>query len=189
MEISLAQAQGIVVYLNRRRVIFVTVLMISIVTLFLGLDAFAIWAFWNHYNIDSGAYVAAVLLPIGTFLMGAALLIYLRKGYQSEPVIVIDFQGIHINSTLVGGQHFLPWSHRECISSFRMNWYTWLAIRLKDPTLYRGNVPYKRRKDPVTGAHFTILQLLLSLSATQIMHHIQETYASELLRYEVKVIC
>jgi hypothetical protein len=188
MEIPLPQAHGIMVYLNRRRAIFVTGITILIFALFLGMSVFAIWAFWNHYNIDIGAYVAAILLSIFTPVMGAAMVIYLRRGYQREPVIVIDAQGIYLNSPLVGGQHFLPWSHIECISSFRMNGYTSLTIRLKNPTLYRGDVPYERRRDPMTGAHFTILQTLLSLPAAQIMRRIEEIYASELLRYEVKVL-
>jgi hypothetical protein len=188
MEIPLSQAQGIMIYLNRRRAIFVTGITMLIFALFLSMSVFTIWAFWNHYHIDSGAYAAAILLAIFTPAMGAAIVIYLRRGYQRAPVIIVDAQGIHLNSQLVGGQHFLPWSHIECISSFRMNLYTSLAILLKNPTLYRGDVSYERRRDPMTGAHFTILQTLLSLPAAQIMRQIEETYASELLRYKVKIL-
>lgn len=188
MEISLPRDQGIMVYLNRRRAIFVIGITMLIFALFLVMSVFTIWAFWNHYNIDSGSYAAAILLSIFTPAMGAAMVIYLGRGYQREPVIVVDAQGIHLHSQLVGGQHFLPWSHIECISSFHMNWYTSLAIRLKNPTLYRGDAPYERRKDPMTGAHFTILQTLLSLPAAQIMRQIEETYAPELLMHEIKVL-
>ena len=61
--------------------------------LIVGLDVFAIWAFWNHYDIDAGAYVAAVMLVVVTPFIGAVLFFALYKLRQPGPAFTINSQG------------------------------------------------------------------------------------------------
>jgi hypothetical protein len=192
------QNYEIVIYTNRKRLIGITSLIMLIFLLIVGMDLFAIWAFWNHYDIDTGAYVAAFILLISTLFIGLVVFVAFYTLCQSGPAFTINSQGFFFYSPLCSGllspfkPSFIPWEEIEWIASRRGGIYTWLALSLKDPahywSLYRKGPFRKWNRDPLTGAHINIAQYLFSLSARQIIQQIEENYRSELLTYEVKVI-
>jgi hypothetical protein len=191
------QTHEIVVYTNRKRVFLATSLAMLACLFIGGMDAFAIWAFWNHYEIDTGAYVAAFILPICTAFMGWFLFLVLYGLRQRGPAMTINSQGFSFSFPLRFAfwprrrQSFIPWEEIEWMASSQRGMYTWLSLSLKDPAHYwslYGHGPYRTwRRDALTGAHINIAQYSFSLSARQILQQIEENYRSELIRYEVKV--
>ena len=192
------RTHDIVVYRNRKRSFGVISIMVLAFLFMIGMDVFAIWAFWNRYEIDTGAYVAALTLPIGTLFIGWVIFVSLYVLRQRGPAIIINSQGFSFHFPLRFaflprfGQSFLPWEEIEWIASSRRGMLTWLSLSLKDPAHYwslYGNGPFhKWRRDPLTGAHINIAQYSFTLSAKQILQRIEESYSSELLKYAVKVI-
>ncbi len=152
METLNLQTHGIAVYPNRKRLFWVTSLMVLLFLPMLGVDVFAIWAFWNHiwafwhrYEIDTGAYVAATMLSIGTFFVGWGMFVALYRLRRRGPAIIINSQGfytdfpLHFTFLLRSRQSFIPWEEIEWISSFHLSpgvMYTWLSLSLKHPAHY-----------------------------------------------------
>ncbi len=152
METLNLQTHGIAVYPNRKRLFWFTSLMVLLFLPMLGVDVFAIWAFWNHiwafwhrYEIDTGAYVAATMLSIGTFFVGWGMFVALYRLRRRGPAIIINSQGfytdfpLHFTFLLRSRQSFIPWEEIEWISSFHLSpgvMYTWLSLSLKDPAHY-----------------------------------------------------
>jgi hypothetical protein len=198
MNVLNLQSREVAVYLNRLRLIGITCIIVLAFLLIIGMDIFAIWAFWSHYDIDTGAYVAAVILPIGTLFMGSLLFVALYELRRPGPAFMINSQGFFFYSPLCSGllppfkSSFIPWEEIEWIASRRGGIYTYLALSLKDPDHYwslYGNGSFRKwRRDPLTGAHVSIAQYLFSLSAMQIIQQIAENYRPELLTHEVKLI-
>jgi hypothetical protein len=195
MEALSLQTYDIVVYPNRKRLFWARSIIVLAFLLMIGMDGFAIWAFGNHYHIDAGAYVAAVMLPIGTLYMGAWVTLMLLYGLRWRgPAIMINSEGLSMGFPLRLAfsrpirQSFIPWEEIEWISSFRDGM---LSLSLKDPAHYwslYGHGKYRRwRRHALTGAHININQYSLSLSAAQILQRIEEHYSSELLKYEVQM--
>lgn len=200
MEAFQQQAHTItVVYSSRKRVFWLMSLIVVLFLLLIGIDVFTIWAFWNRYDIDAGAYVAAVILPICTFLVGwiTCIGLYARLR-QRGPAISINAQGLYLNFPLRFAffpyfkQSFVPWEEIEWMSSRKRGMYTWFSLSLKDPAHYwslYGHGPYRTwRQASLTGAHINITDFSLSLTARQMLQRIEENYHSELLKYEVKII-
>lgn len=198
METLNVQTHGIVVSPSRKRLFRMKSIMVLAILLIIGMDVFAIWAFWNHYGIDASAYVAAIVLPIGTLFMGWATFILLYRLRWRGSAIVINTQGLCVDFPLRfsfsprGRQSFIPWEEIEWISSSGSGIYTtWLSISLKDPARYwslYGRGKYRHwRRDSLTSAHINIFQSPLSLSSAQILQRIEECYNTELLKYEVMI--
>jgi hypothetical protein len=193
------QTHEIAVYINQKRLMLLTSIMALLCLLIGGMDVFALWAFWNHYEIDTGAYVAAVILSIGTATMGWFLFVMLYTLRQRGPAITINSEGfsfaipLHFAFVSQFRQSFIPWEEIEWIASSQQGMYTWLSLSLKDPAHYwslYGHGPFRSwRRDALTGAHINVAQYTLSLSAGQILQQIEENYSSELLKYEIKMRC
>lgn len=191
------QTHEIVVYANRKRVLLAASLTMLACLFIGGIDAFAIWAFWNHYEIDTGAYVAAFILPLVTVFMGWFLFIVLSGLRLHSPAITINLQGfsflIPLRFAFVPRfrQSFLPWEEIEWIALSQRGMFACLSLSLKDPARYwslYGHGPFRPwRRDALTGAHINIAQSSFSLSARQILQQVQENYSSELFKYEVKI--
>ncbi|GHO64069.1 hypothetical protein KSC_029610 [Ktedonobacter sp. SOSP1-52] len=157
----------IAVSLNRWRVFLLLSAIVLMGLIILGLDAFVTWAFWNQYHIDTGAYVAAIILFIGTLFFVWAIALMVQRLRQQCPVIIINSQGLYVDFplrfTLVPRfkQSFLPWEEIEWISSFQSGMHTWLTLSLKDPERYwshYGKGKYRKwRRDSITGAHINIV--------------------------------
>lgn len=198
MEALNHQTDEIVVYPNRKRLFWAYSVMVLAYLLIGGMDVFTLWAFWKHYEIDTAAYVAAVVLFLGTVFMGWATFLMLYRLRWRGPLIRIHAQGFTVafplRFTLLPRikPSFLPWEEIEWISTFSSyRMYTWLTLGLKHParywSLYESGKYRIWRRDPLTGAHIGIVQCPLSLSAKQILQQIEERYRSELSRYEVQV--
>src|SRR5690348_8793042 len=178
MEALDIQTRDIVVYQNRKRLYLLTGIGLPISLLVVGMDVFAIWAFWNQYDIDTGAYVAAIVLPIGTLIVGWAMFIYLYRLSRHGPAITINPQGLYVDlplrfTLLPRGRNFIPWEEIAWISSVQVSMYKYLTLSLKDPAHYWSLYAYGKyrewRRDRLTGAHINIPQYPLSLPAAQIL--------------------
>lgn len=192
------QMHEIVVSLNRKRLVGATSIIMLAFLFIVGMDVFTLWAFWNHYEIDAGAYVAALLLLICTLFIGWALCVAFYRLHQRDLAFTIDAQGFSFYLPL--RFTFLPWFRRSLIPWEEIEWiassqggiYTWLSLSLKDPSHYwslYGNGSFRKwRRDPITRAHINIAQYSLSLSAKQILQKIEENYRFELLTNEVKIL-
>ena len=197
METVNLQTHEIIVYPNRKRLFWVRSMMVLACLLIGGMDVFALWTIWNHYNIDTGAYVAAIILPLGTVFMGWVTVVMLCRLRWRGPAITINAQGLFVDLPLRFTfsprvrPSFIPWEEIEWISPFSSGMHTWLTISLKDPARYwsrYGSGKYRTwRRDSLSGAHIGIVQYPLALSAKQILQRIEEYYRSELLKYEVQM--
>src|SRR5258708_1207484 len=136
------QAHDIVIYRNRKRVFGVTSIMVLAFLFMVGMDGFVIWAFWNHYEIYTGAYFPPLLLLIVTLFMGWVIFVSVHMLRQRGPAIIINSQGFAFHFPLRFaflprfGTSFLPWEEIEWIASFRIGMQTWLSLSLKDPAHY-----------------------------------------------------
>jgi hypothetical protein len=191
------QTPGIVVSTNRKRVRLAASIVVLASLFMIGIDVFTIWAFWNHYEIDTGAYVAAFILPIATIFIGWFLFVTLNGLRQRGPAITINSQGFSFSFPLrfaflpQSRQSIIPWEEIEWLASSRRGMYTWLSLSLKDPAHYwslYGNGPFRTwRRDALTGAHINVAQYSFSLSAKQILQQVEENYSAELFKYKIQV--
>lgn len=190
------QTHDIAISLNRKRVFWaLSIIMLGFVCM-IGIDVFTIWAFWNHYEIDTGAYVAAFILPLATGVVGWICCLALYSLCWRDPIMYVNTRGLVLLFPIRFAflprlkEHFVPWEEIERIASCKAGIYTWFTISLKDPARYwlrYGQGKYRPwRRDALTGAHINIAQYSLSLSAKQIVAHIEEQYRSELRTHEVK---
>jgi hypothetical protein len=193
------QTHGIVVYVNRKRwrLILMPIFMVLLCVSIVGMDVFVVWAFWNHFDIDIGVYVVALLLLILTVFMGWALFVTIEALRRRGPAMIINSQGFTFYVPLRFAflpqfrQRFLPWEEIEWIGSYRNGIYIWFSLCLKDPAHYwslYGNGPFRAwHRDAMTGAHINLIQYSFSMSAWQILQQVEENYSAELLKYGVKV--
>lgn len=165
------QTHAIVIHQNRKRLVGVTSIIVLAFLLLIGKDVFALWAFWNRYEIDTGAYVAALLWLIVTIVIGWLLFILLSRLRQRDPTITINSQGFLFPTPLrftflpQFRQSFIPWEEIEWIASSRSGMSTWFSLNLKDPAHYwslYGNGPYRKWRRDLNGAHININQYTLS---------------------------
>jgi hypothetical protein len=161
------------------------------------MDVFAVWAFWRHFDIDAGAYVAVSILPITTVVMGWALISVMYRLPWHSPTIVINAEGLSVFfpvrflSSLFIRQSFIPWVEIDLITASNTGVQFYLSLKLKDPARYwsrYGRGPYRRWKpDTLTGGHINIPQMMLGSGVQNIIVQMHEKFSAELNNYEVKL--
>ncbi len=195
MEEAILANQIITIYPYRHQRFRSLCLMAIFSLAILSLDAFIAWAFWTHFDIDTSAYVAAVIsilatLGIGTFMwLGAISSPNLRPDHS---LIMITLQGWHIDFWLHLGKIFLPWEEIEWIAIRRLGLYLYLSISLRDASrwwsVYGNGKSRKLRRNSSTGAQLNIPQISLCMPAEQILTLIEQRHAQELAHYHIQLL-
>lgn len=141
-------------------------------------------------NPDTGLQIIG---PLYILLMGSVTVGQISRLFSSSPRLVINHQGIRINSKLLG-VGIIEWQEITGLLAYRAPWQTRLAIVLADPRAILSRQPWPQRLvylllkgNLMSSDAIVTSDGSLPISMNELLVQIRDRYHHELLHYHIVI--